>query len=579
MAAAHPAMLPPTIATRGAAAVRLYGSTMVEGSGESLNGRSTQPPDHPEWPSPPIRLLGPVETAAGGQPAPLRSRHARTMLAALAVRAGELVAVDGLIDAMWDGEPPRTAAHALHVYASALRKRTAGEDVDIVGRPGGYLLRAGAGMLDTDRFEHLVARGTAMLAGGDANDAAETLRAALGLWRGPALADVSWERFADGAVRRWEELRHTARDELTDAALAMGRYAEVIGEVEALVREQPFRERRWAQLMTALHGAGRQAAALDRYRRVRKLLADELGVDPSAELREVHTRILRQQMTPGLSAVRRTADRPPVTRFARGPAGRLAYQVVGSGDVDLLLVPGMAANVEIRWEEPRLAHMFRRLAGSARLVLMDRRGTGLSDRDAPVPPVEDQVDDVLAVMDAAGVTRAVIFGVLDGGAIGLLTAAARPERVRGVITYACFSAFEMLGPDGGAALDEIRAQLERGIVLEDAVPALAPGRAGDAEFARWLGRYQRMAVGPGGAAATFDRWERIDIRAALADVSAPVLALHRVQDRFVPPENAEYIAAHVRDGRRVLLPGADDLLWAGDVDIVADQIERFLAGT
>jgi pimeloyl-ACP methyl ester carboxylesterase len=267
-----------------------------------------------------------------------------------------------------------------------------------------------------------------------------------------------------------------------------------------------------------------------------------------------------------------------VTRFARGPAGRLAYQVIGGGPVDLVFVPGFGGNVEIRWEEPRLSRLYRRLARSARLVLLDRRGTGLSDRDTGIPPVEDEVDDVRAVMDAAGVERAVVFGVMDGGALGLLAAAAHPERVAAVVTYACFPAFDLLGPGAEAVFGRLRAWLDEGVLFDDDVAALlAPTRVGDETFGRWMGRYMRMAAGVGGAAALLDRWEALDVRARLPEVAVPVTALHREHDPFVPPANAAELAAQVPHGRAVLLPGHDSVIWSGDVDAIAAEVERVVA--
>jgi DNA-binding SARP family transcriptional activator/pimeloyl-ACP methyl ester carboxylesterase len=509
----------------------------------------------------------------GGRPLPLGSGLVRTMLAALAVRAGQVLPAELLIEAMWGAATPRTAPHALHVHASTLRKLVP-DDLPIVGRPGGYVLQVGPGQLDTDRFEDLAARGRAELSSGHGEAAAALLRDALGLWRGPALADVPWERFADSDTRRWEELRQATREDLSDAELGAGRHAEVVSDLETLVREEPFRERRWGQLMVALYRCGRQADALDRYRQVRGLLAEELGVDPCPYLRELQRQILRQDDSLGPAAA---GTELPVTRFALGPAGRLAYQVIGDGPPDLVFIPGFGGSVELRWEEPTLSRLYRRLGRSARLVLLDKRGTGLSDRDTGVPPVEEQVDDVLAVMDAAGVERAVLMGVMDGGAIGLLTAAAHPQRVRAVVTYACFSAYELLGEGAGAIFAAIRAQLDHGVIFEEALPLIAPSRVGDASFARWLGRYMRMAAGIGGAAGLLERFQQLDIRPVLPDVAVPVLALHREHDLVIPAGNAAYIAARVRDGRQVVLPGADTVLWAGDVDAIASQVERFLS--
>lgn len=520
-----------------------------------------------------IRLLGPVDVVAQDRAVPLGSPHARTMLAALAVRAGQILPADSLVRAMWGDVAPRTARHALHVHASTLRKLLPG-DLPVAGRRGGYVLQLGTGQLDTDLFEDLAARGRAELASGRAQAAAALLRDALGLWRGPALADVRWERFADSDVQRWEELRQATQEDLIDAELAAGRHAALIADVEAMVREQPLRERRWGQVMVALYRAGRQADALDRYREIRTILAAELGVTPSPYLRDLQMKILRQDDS--LSPAGSDSELPD-TRFARGSAGRLAYQVLGDRPTSLVFIPGFGGNVEIRWEEPSLARLYRRLARSVRLVLMDKHGTGLSDRDTGIRSVEEQVDDVLAVMEESGIERAALLGVMDGGAIALLTAAAHPERVRAVATYACFTAYDLLGPAAAAIFQTMREQLDRGVIFEEALPLLAPSRVGDVAFSRWLGRYMRMAAGVGGAAAILDRFQQIDIREILPAVTVPVLAIHRENDRVIPAANAQYIAEHVRDGRHVLLPGSDTVLWAGDVDEIASQLERFLS--
>jgi pimeloyl-ACP methyl ester carboxylesterase len=252
--------------------------------------------------------------------------------------------------------------------------------------------------------------------------------------------------------------------------------------------------------------------------------------------------------------------------------------VVGDGPRNLVCIPGFGANVELRWEQPNLSRLYRRLGRSARLVLFDKRGTGLSDRDTGIPHIEEQVDDVVAVMDAAGVERAALFGVTDGGAIALLTAAAHPDRIEGVVTFCTFAAFEQLGADGMAAFQRLLDQLEHGVLFEDALSDLAPSRAGDTSFNRWLGRYARMAVGMSGAVGLIEGRLRLDIRPVLPGVAVPVLALHREHDRLIPPATAEYLAAHVQHGRSRLLPGGDTVIWSGDVDVIADQVEDFLTG-
>jgi DNA-binding SARP family transcriptional activator/pimeloyl-ACP methyl ester carboxylesterase len=535
-----------------------------EGSPVPLKAGSTVAP------SGRIRLLGPVDVVTGGAEIGI-GRHARTMLAVLAVNAGRVVSTDLLVEVLWGETVPRTAAHALHVHASNLRKLLPGEVV-LDRTPGGYRLRAPDELVDGRHFEILVERARAALSSGDTASARRNLDDALALWRGSPLADVPGERFAEPEIRRWEETRHLAEEELVEVALTDGRLVEATNAAESMVRDQPFRERRWTQLMVALYRSGRQTDALARYHELVGLLRDEIGVPPGPQVRALAGEIIRHDASLGGAATPAT----PVTRFARGPAGRLAYQVIGDGPGDLVLIPGFGGNVEIRWEEPNLARLYRRLARSARLVLMDRRGTGLSDRDTGVPPVAAQVHDVLAVMDAAGVERAALFGVMDGGAIGLLCAARNPARVSGVVTYATWPASAMFDPTSTQVLTGTVATLDAGLGLDAVITMMAPSRVDDAVFTAWFGRYVRLAAGSGGTTEALRRFREVDIRADLVDVTVPVLALAREGDRFVPAACAHAIAAGVQDGTAVLLPGDDSVIWAGDVDVVAAQIEEFL---
>jgi DNA-binding SARP family transcriptional activator len=209
------------------------------------------------------------------------------LLALLLLRANRVVSRDRLIDELWDGSPPETASTALQVYVSGLRKALGRET--IVTQAPGYMVSLEPGALDSERFERLVeeAHGT------DAEIAAEKLREALALWRGPPLADLD-DSIARAERAQLEDRRAATLEQRIDADLELGRHAEVVSELEALVREDPLRERRRAQLMLALYRSGRQADALDTYRSGRKLLADELGLEPGGELRQLEKAILEQ---------------------------------------------------------------------------------------------------------------------------------------------------------------------------------------------------------------------------------------------------------------------------------------------
>jgi len=532
-----------------------------------------------------VRLLGPVELGRrDGSSAGVGSGMERTLLAALAVNAGLVVSTGDLIDGLWGSAPPPTARHALQVHVSSLRHRLGVSPSPLEARPPGYVLKLDPGQLDTERFESLAATGRAELASNQPALAADALEAALAVWRGPALADVAGDRLTGTEVARLEEARRATEEDRLDAELAAGRSDRAAAMAEALAAAEPFRERRWGQLMLALYRSGRQAEALRRFVLVGDLLRDELGVDPSPALRDLHRRILTHD--PGLEL----ADLPappggpgdadlPVTRFTRRGGSALAYQVLGDGPIDLVFLPGFTGHLEIRWEDPTLSRLFRRLAASSRLVLLDKRGTGMSDRAGGYPPLPEHVDDLLAVMDAVGSRRAALFGVLDGGAIALLTAIAHPDRVAGVATYATAPVLSAPDYPAGATPDQLatlQTVLSRLLDVDEVLPLWAPSKVGDAAFSRWLTRYIRMGAGVGGAVEIVQRLLETDLRDVLPKVTAPTLVLHRRGDRALNAGNATYLADHLPQAHLVLLPGDDTVLWAGDVDPIAEAIETWL---
>jgi DNA-binding SARP family transcriptional activator/ABC-type transport system substrate-binding protein/streptogramin lyase len=238
-------------------------------------------------------LLGPLEVREDGQDVPIGGAKQRALLVLLLLNANEVVSRDRLIDELWRERPPGTAEHSLDHQVSRLRKLLAAPDL-LVTKAGGYVLRVAPDQLDITRFEQLLAEGRRANAAGDPSAAAETLRAAIGLWRGPALADLEYEPFARNEIERLEELRVAAREELVDAELALGNHQGLVAELESLTGTHPLRERLRAQLMLALYRSGRQAEALRVYSETRRQLVDDLGIEPSQELRKLQQSILRQ---------------------------------------------------------------------------------------------------------------------------------------------------------------------------------------------------------------------------------------------------------------------------------------------
>ncbi len=271
----------------------------------------------------------------------------------------------------------------------------------------------------------------------------------------------------------------------------------------------------------------------------------------------------------------------PQTRYCKSSGVHIAYQVVGSGPVDLVFVPGAWGHLEHRWEEPGYARLFDRISSFARLILFDRRGTGLSDRGDHVPSMEVQIGDVLAVMDAVGSARAAVWGQFDGGAMAALFAATHPERVDALITYAAF-AKPVADADypGGIAVDAetvLRVpedQWEKPGLL----PLIAPSRLDDERFKEWWARNQRLGASPAGAAALVRMIAETDIRAVLPTIRVPTLVLQRRNDRLVPPENGRFLANSIPGAKYVELVDGDYFIGTGDVDGVADEIAEFLTG-
>ncbi len=272
--------------------------------------------DHLEF-----RLLGVTDVLAGGVSVVPTSPRQRDLLVLLLLHANAAVPTDRLVDRLWRGDPPATAVSALQVYVSKLRAVIGeSETARIVTVPGGYRLEVAESAVDAFRFERLAATGRDALRAGSYRTAAQTLGEALGLWRGPALDDVRHLEGVRIQVTRLDELRAEALGDLVDAELALGRHAEVLPRLEALVEEEPLRERHWAQLMVALYRDGRQADALRAYRRATEVLGEELGIEPGPDLYNLEERILLHdpslQFRP-VDEVRTNLELPPTSFVGR----------------------------------------------------------------------------------------------------------------------------------------------------------------------------------------------------------------------------------------------------------------------
>jgi class 3 adenylate cyclase len=265
----------------------------------------------------------------------------------------------------------------------------------------------------------------------------------------------------------------------------------------------------------------------------------------------------------------------PVTRYAKSGDVHIAYQVFGNGPIDLVFVPGFVSHIENYWEHPDLAGWLLRLAKFARVVMFDKRGTGLSDRVAELPSFDLRMDDARAVMDAAGIDRAALFGISEGGPMAALFAATYPERCRGLVLYGSFaSASSWLTPDGLAGnLGYIHQAWGSGANL----PVFAPSRQNDPALQQFWGRFERLGASPAAAIAVVQLLSEIDISEILPSIHVPTLVIHCTEDTLINVGCGRFLAEHIPGARLVELPGEDHLFFLHDK--IVDAIEEFLTGS
>jgi DNA-binding SARP family transcriptional activator len=338
-----------------------------------------------------FRVLGPLEAQVEGRPLPLPGRLPRLILATLLLERGRPISADQLVDVLWAADQPKTARNALQVHVSQLRK-SLGETHVIASAAAGYAIVLERDELDLERFERLTGEGARLLAAGDAEGAADRLRSALELWRGPALADLRYEASLQPAIHRLEELRMHALERRLDAELALGRHASLVPELEELVAAQPLRERLHAQLMLALYRSARQADALAAFRAARRAFAQELGLEPSPTLRRLEQAILAQDPALELGPMP-TADlptfpqrslllaldeeglAPAALQLARALAGRPARELI------LALPVGSEAELSVasaRANEHRASLIAEGIAARAAAFVSDDPGRDLT---------------------------------------------------------------------------------------------------------------------------------------------------------------------------------------------------------
>jgi DNA-binding SARP family transcriptional activator/pimeloyl-ACP methyl ester carboxylesterase len=537
-----------------------------------------------------VRLLGPIEIDTDdGRSVVLSAAKERALVAALALAGGATVSTELLISALWGEEPPSAARKTLQTYVWNLRRALGAERV--ITEPVGYRLWVNRDEVDVHRFRSLVREGDQALRSGWIDRAREALGAAVAMWRGEPMTGIAPHTALAADATRLEQEYLSAVEARIAADLASGLQQELVGELEFLVQEHPFRERLWGHLMVALYRSGRQADALAAYQRVRKLLRDELGLEPGGELRRIEAGVLRQDLSapqPEVAVPARNdspvapnpAIRPTPVRYARAADGvMVAYQSAGSGPVDILAIPGYIHHLDIWWNAPT-DRLVRMLTGLGRFTMFDKRGIGLSDRP-PTVDVDAWTLDALGVLDAIGSERAVLLGVSCGALTAIQLAALHPERVSGLVLFNGYARTLVaddypMGHDP-AVVESYAEWVESGWGTGVALSYAAPSLARDPNVLDYWARYQRLSASPSAATRFLSATTNADMRPLLRLIEVPTLVAHAERDVLAPAAQGRYVADHITGAEFLPLDSDIHLICVSDVlDGLADAMAAFL---
>ena len=531
-----------------------------------------------------LRLFcfGPPRLERDGRPVEIGLRKAWALLIYLAVNK-QVHSRDALATLLWPESDQRSARASLRRTLYQLSHRLV-EPVIAAGPETIGVASTADIWLDVDAFHAQLAasRPPAYTPSELSSEGRQQLAKAAALYGDDFLAGFSLPdcpAFDEWQFFQRENLRQSlaqAAQQLAQAFAAQGDYESGIPHARRWVALDPLHEPAQRQLMRLYAQAGQQAAALRQYQECARTLEADLGVEPQPETTELYESIRHSRTVAAAAA---PASLPEI-RYVQSGEVHIAYQVLGGGPVDLVFLGGFVSHLEQFWDEPGVASFFRHLAASARLILLDKRGVGLSDRVGYPPTLEQTIEDLLAVMGAAGSRQAVLMGVSEGGPACILMAALHPERVSALILYGTAPKFTR-SSDYPWALTPAQwnvwlEQLVKGWGGPVAIEHFAPSRAGDAGLRQRWALLLRSASSPGGIKAVLEVEREIDVRPALPAIHVPTLILHRTGDRMMRVEGGRYLARQIPGAEYVELPGDDHWWFVGETAPILGKMDAFL---
>jgi pimeloyl-ACP methyl ester carboxylesterase/DNA-binding SARP family transcriptional activator len=513
----------------------------------------------------------------------------KQLLEQLLIERGRAVSKDRLADQLWGERLPRRVAATIETYVSVLRRHLGPWLIST--ETGGYRVPVERVSVDADRFDVLLRRAAG--AGGPVGRRA-VMEAATALGERDLLTDEPDAKWVLAPREHYRRRQAQALVDLAECCLELDDYRAALAAAQRVLAREPTSERGCRVAMLARYGLGDRAEALRVYARFRAVLSEEFGVDPTPQTGRLHVAILRDEDPAGLvgrtvasARTARVGHRPqarpvplPVS-YVDNAGARIAYQVVGDGPVDLVFAPSHVTNLAATWDDPTYAAFLRRLASMGRLILFDKRGTGLSDPALDFPSPRERSDDLASVLDAVGSPGAVLFGVCGGGALCAHLAADHPGRVAGLILYN--SAARTLRSDDypwGVPVEFYRRFLaafeEIWMDERDRIAQRNPVLADNPRFRDWYARYVRLAASPYLARRLAEMNAELDIRPLLPHIRTPTLVITRTGDAWLSPENSRYLADHIPGARLLELPGVDHDPWVGDTEQVLAAVEQFV---